>query len=143
MKKLLLIAILLGAGYVAFIQDSPLWLSAGTAHESDQVFASAFDSRRSGFQVEGRGVVVRLLADDVDGDRHQKFVIRLNSGQTLLMTHNIDLAPRIADLRQGDVVLFRGEYEWNSEGGVIHWTHRDPAGRHSAGWLKHDGRTYQ
>ncbi|MGH7930247.1 MAG: DUF3465 domain-containing protein [Candidatus Binatia bacterium] len=143
MKKLLLIAILLGAGYVGFIQDSPLRLGRGTASESDQVLASAFESRRSGFQVEGRGVVVRLLAADVDGARHQRFILRLNSGQTLLVAHNIDRAPRIAGLREGDEVLFNGEYEWNSEGGVLHWTHRDPAGRHSAGWLKHDGRTYQ
>ncbi|MGH7796696.1 MAG: DUF3465 domain-containing protein [Candidatus Binatia bacterium] len=140
MKKLLLIAVLVGAGYVGFIQDS---LDRGTANESDQILASAFESRRSGFQVEGRGVVVRVLADDVDGDRHQRFIIQLNSGQTLLMSHNIDLAPRVAGLREGEAVVFNGEYEWNSEGGVLHWTHRDPAGRHPAGWLKHDGRTYQ
>jgi len=43
----------------------------------------------------------------------------------------------------GDSVGFYGEYEWNSKGGVIHWTHLDPSGQHIAGWLKHDGKTYQ
>jgi hypothetical protein len=61
----------------------------------------------------------------------------------LLVTHNIDLAPRIYDVREGDDVSFSGVYEWNPEGGVIHWTHHDPDGRHPGGWLKHNGKTYQ
>jgi hypothetical protein len=40
-------------------------------------------------------------------------------------------------------VSFYGQYEWNAEGGVIHWTHRDPEGQHVSGWLKSNDRTYQ
>lgn len=94
-------------------------------------------------QVEGQGVVRRVLADDHDGGRHQRFIVALSSGQTLLIAHNIDLTPRIVGLREGDTVSFSGEYVWNPEGGVIHWTHRDPNKRHPPGWIRHNGELYQ
>jgi len=109
----------------------------------DSVLEEAFEQHRSDIQVQGRGEVVKVLADDNDGSRHQRFILRLISGRTLLVAHNIDLAPRISSLNGGDSVEFYGEYEWNSKGGVIHWTHHDPQGRHVSGWLKHKGRTYQ
>lgn len=110
---------------------------------SDEILARAFEQRLSNIQVEGQGVVRKLLSDDNDGRRHQRFILELASGQTLLMSHNIDLAPRVEGLRKGDAVSFYGEYEWNDKGGVIHWTHHDPRKRHPAGWIKHDGRLYQ
>jgi Protein of unknown function (DUF3465) len=110
---------------------------------SDSAIARAYRQRQSNIQVQGTGTVRRVLADDNDGSRHQRFILELSSGQTLLIAHNIDLASRIAGLSNGDRVGFSGEYEWNDQGGVIHWTHVDPAGRHVAGWLEHEGRRYQ
>lgn len=103
----------------------------------------AFQSRQSGVQVSGRGEVIKLLADDTKGSRHQRFILRLASGGTLLISHNIDLAPRIDTLKVGDGVEFFGEYEWNDKGGLVHWTHDDPQSRHVDGWVKHEGRVYQ
>src|ERR1043166_2173323 len=103
----------------------------------------AFETKSSNIQVEGEGTIDRLLADDLDGGRHQRFIVRLPSGQTILIAHNIDLAARIADLKKGDTVSFYGEYVWNAQGGTVHWTHHDPQGRHLSGWLKHNGQTYQ
>lgn len=143
MRKLLSIVFVLGVAYVALDQTGleSGFQSPGTA--PDSLVANAFANRRSDFLVEGQGEVVRVLGDDLDGDRHQRFILRLNSGQTILIAHNIDLAPRLPQLRAGDFVEFFGEYEWNEQGGVIHWTHHDPQGRHQAGWLKYRGVTYQ
>ena len=113
-----------------------------TSRSGDRV-ARAFRARESDVLVGGRGEVVRVLADDNDGSRHQRFILRLSSGQTLLVAHNIDLAPRLAGLKAGDEVEFFGEYEWNEQGGVLHWTHKDPRGNHPAGWLRYRGETYQ
>lgn len=113
------------------------------AASADQVLAAAFENHRSNVQVQGSGHVAKVLADDNDGSRHQRFIVRLDSGQTVLVAHNIDLANRVASLDTGDRVEFYGEYEWNDKGGVVHWTHRDPQHSHVNGWIKHNGHTYQ
>ncbi len=84
-----------------------------------------------------------MLSDDHQGSRHQRFVVALPSGHTVLVAHNINLADRVADLQSGDTITLYGEYEWNTQGGVMHWTHHDPDGSHVDGWIKHRGRTYQ
>ena len=112
-------------------------------HANDDALSDAYRHRKSDIQVRARGRVSRILADDNDGSRHQRFIVTLASGQTLLIAHNIDLAPRIPSLSLGDDVEFHGEYEWNAKGGVVHWTHHDPKGRHTDGWLKHQGRVYK
>ncbi|GMM90913.1 DUF3465 domain-containing protein [Vibrio fortis] len=110
---------------------------------NDQQLKQAYQNHQSDLQIQGSGIVSRVLSDDNKGSRHQKFILRLDSRQTLLVAHNIDLAPRIPNLKVGDVVQFYGEYEWNDKGGVIHWTHRDPGNRHAHGWLKHQGKIYE
>jgi hypothetical protein len=110
-----------------------------TADALDQ----AFENRLSNVSVAGYGVVLRNLRDDTQGSPHQRFVLKLPSGRTLLVDHNIDLAPRIDGLQVGDTVEFSGEYVWNEQGGLIHWTHHDPAVRRDGGWLRHNGRTYK
>ncbi|HUG72017.1 MAG TPA: DUF3465 domain-containing protein [Steroidobacteraceae bacterium] len=103
----------------------------------------AFEDRARGrlLQIEGR--VQRLLADDREGSPHQRFIIVTDSGHTLLVAHNLDLAPRLDGLAVGDQVRLFGEYEWNDQGGVMHWTHDDPAGRHPAGYIDWNGRRFQ
>jgi hypothetical protein len=128
--------------FVSCASQRPATERVATPHD-DSPIGRAFASGASDVQVEGEGTVIRVLPDDVDGSRHQRFIIQLASGQTLLITHNIDLAPRIAGLKVGDSIGFNGEYVWNEKGGVIHWTHHDPQGRHVAGWVMHNGKRYQ
>lgn len=146
MKKLI-IALLIGLALYGIVEKNPQLMGRFAQQQKvvsdDQQLISAFQNRQSNVQVTGSGIVIKNLPDDTRGSRHQKFILKLASGQTLLVAHNIDLAPRIDALGEGDVIEFGGEYEWNSKGGVLHWTHRDPAGRHEGGWLKHGGTIYQ
>jgi len=103
----------------------------------------AYKNKQSNVQVQGSGSVIRLLKDDNKGSRHQRFILKLTSGKTVLVAHNIDIAPRINSILNGDHIQFYGVYEWNNKGGVIHWTHKDPKGYHIGGWLKHNGNVYQ
>lgn len=121
---------------------SPRLVAEQAASVGDSRVGELYRQKQSGVFVTVTGRVVRLLADDNEGDRHQRFILELDSGQTLLISHNIDLAPRINNLEISDRVILRGEYEWNEKGGVIHWTHYDPDNRHAGGWIEHEGRQY-
>lgn len=114
----------------------------------NSLIIEAFQAQRSDVQVKGCGRVIKLLADDIEGSRHQKFLVALTGEQaakpqTVLIAHNIDLAPRVERLKQGSEIAFYGEYEYNAKGGVVHWTHRDPAARHQDGWLEFEGQRYE
>ncbi len=124
---------------IIFILFTSININADDVYE----IASAYATQTSDLQVSSSGTVVKLLPDDNKGSRHQRFILKLSNNQTVLVAHNIDLAPKITSLRRGDIVEFNGEYEWNNKGGVIHWTHHDPAGRHQDGWLKHNGSIYE
>jgi len=142
-RKLIYLAVLVALVYASAERidfGTTPWSSSASPSES---IASAYRERLSNVQVSGAGTVVRVLADDTRGSRHQRFILRLDQGTTLLVAHNIDLAPRLKTIAIGDIVEFTGEYEWNDRGGVLHWTHHDPQGVHDGGWLKHNGRTYQ
>lgn len=150
LKKLLLVVTIFSAGYGYFhyqysptLNDTQYSTAAPATNNAEAIISNAFANHKSDLQVSGQGIVMRLLPDDSRGSRHQRFIIRLASGQTLLVAHNIDLAPRLSSIREGDLIQFNGEYEWNEKGGVLHWTHRDPHGSHATGWLKFDGQTYQ
>ena len=122
--------------------EPPVASSAPTAAPAGPSVLDAFRGRRSNVELITRGRVTRVLPDDREGARHQRFLVRVAGPVSLLVAHNLDLAERVP-VSPGDSVELRGEYEWNDRGGVLHWTHRDPDGRHEAGWIRHAGRLYQ
>ena len=109
----------------------------------------AYRRRRSGIFLTAEGRVVRVLKDDRRGIPHQRFIIRLESGQTLLVVHNTAVAPRVP-VEAGDLIRVRGEYRWNAKGGLLHFTHRTAGrarGRPGAGlggWIRtRDGTLFR
>ncbi len=124
--------------------QGPVRVDSRAYHVDDaQKIYSAYQSHQSDFFVESSGVVVKILSDDLEGSRHQRFILKLFHEQTILIAHNIDIAPRIKDLSIGDQVYFRGEYVWNDKGGVVHWTHHDLQHRKSGGWLEYNSMRYE
>ncbi len=148
MRKWIVVLVLVGLSLAGFDQLAPP--RDGRAPSAPVPAERPLDEQSEGLgrdadrtRVIGSGTVVKVLGDDNDGSRHQRFLLRMASGQTLLVAHNIDLAPRVTPLDVGDRVGFSGEYIWNQKGGTLHWTHHDPAGRREGGWLERDGRRFQ
>jgi hypothetical protein len=104
--------------------------------------SNRFKKSDTGSWIEFRGVVVRLLSNDNEGSRHQRFILDIGNRETLLIAHNIDLAERVP-VGIGDRVQVRGMYEWNDLGGLVHWTHDDPQGVEDGGYVRYRRREYR
>jgi hypothetical protein len=139
---LISIALLLNACEAASPDTSAVSQFTSSAVNANASVETAYAKKLSDVQVSGYGVVTKLLPDDQKGARHQKFLVRINTEQTLLFAHNIDLAERLP-VKVGDAVSFNGEYVYNPKGGIVHWTHLDPQGNHTPGWIMLQGKKYQ
>ena len=119
-------------------------LAAQTSPDNGAV-CDAYSYERSHVEVVASGTVTRVLGEQ-DGriSPHEGFLMRLDSGcaVTVRVEANTDFTGTFA-LAQGQRVTAKGEYEYYPRGGVIHWTHRDPRGRHEAGFIETDGKTYE
>jgi len=116
--------------------------TVGSGSIGNAAIGQAFEERRSGVWVTGEGEIVHLLPDDRRPPRHQLFLVELTQGHTIKISHNVDLAPQVP-VQKGSRISFRGRFEFNDKGGVVHWTHRDPSGRKPGGWLEYLGKTYK
>jgi len=86
--------------------------------------------------------VKKMLPDDTEGLPHEKFLIELSNGTTVLIAHDTKMAPRVP-LERGDTPTIHGEYIWNRKGGLIHWTHHTDTPRHEGGWIMFKGQRYE
>lgn len=136
-----LLPLLLSVTALAF-QYLPGTDASNVTVQSADAVLQAYEDQRSGLWVGVSGEAVKILKDDSQGSRHQRFILRLDNGHTVLVSHNIDLASRVP-LQKGDRLELRGRYEWNHKGGVIHWTHHDPKGQLTGGWITLKNQKYQ
>ncbi len=148
----LLVALAVGHHYFPELIPAPGFNEAAT-----QSPAALFSEDEGGYATLQRAVeqrrsevwfepvtfdVVKVLADDLKGSRHQRLLVAREGLPTLLVAHNIDLAPRVP-YTEGDRLTIKGRYEWNDKGGVIHWTHHDPQRRQPGGWIELAGKRYE
>jgi len=131
-----------GDGGTATDAPTPGTVATPEASRTTGAVERAFADRKSEVMVEASGRIEKILPDDNEGSRHQRLIIELPSGHSVLIAHNIDLAPRVpAD--EGDTIRFYGQYEWSDKGGTVHWTHHDPKKWREGGWIEHDGKRYE
>ena len=145
MKKAIgfLIAVVIIVGYNYLSKSRTTNQEQILAKDGHQQIYDYFANKSSGKMVYLEAVVINILSDDLYEPRHQRFIVELNNQLTVLVSHNIDLAPRVNALSVGDSVIIVGQYEWNAKGGVIHWTHHDPHGFRQGGKIIHKGITYE
>ncbi|WP_374078674.1 DUF3465 domain-containing protein [Bdellovibrio bacteriovorus] len=111
-----------------------------SANDSDIVRA-VNDQRRVNF-VEGGGMVVtKVLPDDNNGLKHQKWVVRLSNGKTMQAVYNSDMCPRVP-VKVGDVIAMGGMFLWTNTGALLHWLHHDPRGNRPDGYVFVNGKYY-
>lgn len=117
---------------------------AASQPPDDAAVCAAYSAQRSGVEVVAQGRITRVLGIQPGRTSpHEGFLLRLDSGCALVVRVevNTDLTGAIP-LSLSERVLVKGEYEYYPRGGVIHWTHRDPRGRHENGYVSANGTMY-
>lgn len=137
------VAIILG-GRACFSRLAPSPIQAEVPLRGLAQIMDAAANQRAGITVEHWGTVLKLVEDEPEGGAGtlQKFIVTLENGHILLMAHDTAVAPKIP-LQVDDTVEFRGRYDWNALGGLVYYTHHDPAMRREDGWVKHKGKAYR
>jgi len=103
---------------------------------------SAQQQRAHNMEVTVTATVRKMLPDDTEGLPHQRFLLELANGSTVLVAHNTGEAPRVP-IEAGELVTVHGEFIWNKKGGVLHWTHHCDNGSHEGGYIDYQGKRYQ
>jgi len=106
---------------------------------------AAYASAQSGVEVIGTGLVVAVLGtSNGPSGEHEGFVLKLTGDCDLAVRveTNVDITGPVP-LHAGETVVVKGQFEDDTSGGVIHWTHHDPSGRHITGYVEAAGKYYQ
>lgn len=129
---------------IALAEVALLCACSATQSPNDAAVCAVYSAGRSHVEVIANGSVTRTMG--VQPGRispHEGFLLQLATGCRLVVRveANTDFTGPIP-LDPGEHVVVKGEYEYYPLGGVIHWTHRDPRGRHEGGYIEAGGRTY-
>ncbi len=126
----------------AFTQANELAVSPELL-ASQQGIIDAQAQRLRKVEVTTSAQVWRLLPNDENsrGFRHQRFLIRLGNGTTVLVANDVTVG-QMVPVKAGDIVEIKGEYIWTERGGVLHWTHHTDD-RHVGGWIRLGNQIYQ
>ncbi|NUN05797.1 MAG: DUF3465 domain-containing protein [Bdellovibrio sp.] len=109
---------------------------------SDNDIVRAVNDRRRVNYVEGGSLTVtKVLPNDEDGRKHQKWMVRLSNGNTMQAVYNSDMCPEVP-VKVGDVIAMGGMFLWTNSGPMLHWLHHDPRGNRPDGYVYVNGKYY-
>jgi len=131
------------AALVALVIASSCIPPAATAVADNAAVLRAFQRHTDQVEVTASGTVDRMLTDqDGPSGLHERFIVRLTDvAMTVLIEHNLSLAPRVP-VATGEAIVVHGEYIWNAQGGLVHFTHHDPDRSHEGGYILYGGKRY-
>jgi hypothetical protein len=103
----------------------------------------AFEDHNDGVELTITGTVDRILSDlGGPSGPHERFIVLLmDVKMTVLVEHNLSIAPRVP-VAAGEGIVVHGEYVWNAQGGLVHFTHHDPDRSHEGGYILYAGKRY-
>jgi len=118
----------------------------GAGGDPNGAVYDAWRAQRSNVEVTAAGSVAGILGlRRGPSGLHEGFLLHLSGaaghGLTVRVEDNVDITGEIP-LAQGAQVEVRGEYVYDSRGGLIHYTHHDPRGRHPAGYVRVGDKTF-
>jgi hypothetical protein len=116
-----------------------------TEQPNNEQICSLYSSGSSGVEVIGQGTVLAVLGtQNGPSGEHEGFLLKLNEQCDLLLRveTNVDITGPVP-VQAGEIVTVKGQFEDDPSGGVIHWTHHDPRGRHVGGYVDIGGKLYQ
>lgn len=118
----------------------------GTPEQPDNALVCrTYASQGSRQEVLARGTIAGMLGEAQGRSGvHEGYMVQLDGRCDLLVRieTNVGITGPIP-LHRGEPVIIKGEYEYTATGGVIHWTHHDPSGRHVNGYVQAAGKFYR
>jgi len=115
--------------------------SIGFVRNDTERITSAWHKKSSNLLVEVDARVVLLLPNRDDIKKLQRFLVELENGHRLEVAHDLELSENVP-VGVSSLIRLKGEFDYNENGGLIHWTHADPAGNRDGGWIEHNDMRY-
>jgi hypothetical protein len=134
-------ALIAGVIYLRTRPDAPpRSVAAREAAVGCRAVHQDYVKRVSSVWVTLSATVERELPDSFGRYRHQRFIVRCAGGQTVLIVNDVSIGERVP-VMVGATVGVKGQYIWNSQGGLVHFTHHSDSGG-PGGWILWRGRVF-
>jgi len=138
------IALLAMAGGLVAIRLSRHQTSLAEARDASRIgcasVAAAYRDHRVFLWLTVAARISDILPDSFGRYRHQRFLIRCPTGQQVLIVNDVTVGQRVP-VKPGDRVAAHGEYIWNRQGGLIHFTHGSAGA--DQGWILRGDHVYE